>query len=877
MNPMSPMTPTTPISPGGRVEGLARWLPLLVWLLVLLACGGQMLRSNFVADLSAFLPASPDARQRVLIEQLQGGVPARTLLLGIEGGDPVSRAAASRALALGLRQSGLFEQVQNGETEAWSAVGDWLFQHRYLLSPAVDAQRFSEAGLRQGIQETLSLLGTPAGNAIKPLLDADPTGETVRIAEGLIPSSAPRNENGVWVSREGAGRPSRALLVASSKAPGADLDAQAAAIARVQQVFEQVTAGTALQTAPKAAPQTAPQTVQQTASQTVSQTATSSATQATPPTPTPALLLRISGAPVFGVQSRAQIEAEIQWLAIAGTLLMSLLLLLTFASLPALGVALLPVATGVLVGIAAVSIGFGNVHGITLGFGATLIGEAVDYAIYYLIQSSQGGWRSWLRNGWPTVRLGLLTSVCGFGALLLSGFPGLAQLGVFSLAGLLAAALFTRFVMPVLMPNGVGVARRGLRAPMGRFARRAVALLPALRWPLLALGLAAAVLLQQRGDLWVAQLSSLSPISQEALALDESLRADLSAGDARTLVVVQGGDLQSTLRAVEAAAAKLEPLVERGQIGGFDSVARWLPSEQTQAQRRASLPEAAELQRALQLATVGGPLSAQRLAPFVDAVQQARTLPAISLASLRGTALSPLLDALLLQRSDGSWVALIPLQPPADRLVSLQPTAAPLPPEVLQQALQQALADLPQVQVIEIGSELTRLYARYLGEAQTQALLGALGVVLLMALTLRSWKRLLGVCQPLLLAVLLTMGALAAFQVQLGILHLVGLLLVVAVGSNYALFFDMLRQRGRADDDTLASLLLANLSTVLGFGLIALSSIPALSAIGRVVAPGALLALLLSAAFIPMRAAGGGAGSGADSGSGSGSAAGNSP
>jgi predicted exporter len=88
--------------------------------------------------------------------------------------------------------------------------------------------------------------------------------------------------------------------------------------------------------------------------------------------------------------------------------------------------------------------------------------------------------------------------------------------------------------------------------------------------------------------------------------------------------------------------------------------------------------------------------------------------------------------------------------------------------------------------------------------------------------------------------------------VPLGILHLVGLLLVVAVGSNYVLFFDQLaRGGGQADDDTLASLLLANLTTVLGFSLIASSSIPALSAIGWVVGPGALLALLLAAAFAP--------------------------
>ena len=144
---------------------------------------------------------------------------------------------------------------------------------------------------------------------------------------------------------------------------------------------------------------------------------------------------------------------------------------------------------------------------------------------------------------------------------------------------------------------------------------------------------------------------------------------------------------------------------------------------------------------------------------------------------------------------------------------------------------------------------MRRLYSHYIREAQGQALFGALGVVLLMAAWLRSLPRLLAVCKPLLLAVLLTMAGLAAFGVQLGILHLVGLLLVVAVGSNYSLFLDWLRHQGSSDEDTLASLLLANLTIVLSFGLIAASAIPALAAIGRVVAPGALLALLLSAAY----------------------------
>ncbi|MCW5610822.1 MAG: MMPL family transporter [Rubrivivax sp.] len=797
----------TPPTPRRRALVLALWAAVV--LLALL----QILRTPFVADLSAFLPASPDERQQILIEQVESGVPARTLLVGIDGGDAAARAAASRALAAKLRASGLFEQVGNGETEAWSDVGTWLFEHRYLLSPAVTPERFTAAGLREGLQDTLSLLGTPAGAIARPLFERDPTGETQRIAEGLIPSSAPRSEEGVWVSRSAP----RALLVAMVRAPGADLDAMAAAIARVHDDFAAVAA--------------------------------------------PGLVLRVSGAPVFGVESRGRIEAEIKRLSIAGTVLVVGLLTLAFGSLAALAVAALPVATGVLVGIAAVGLGFGQVHGMTLAFGVTLIGEAVDYGIYYLIQArglaGRGGWRAWVHEGWPTIRLGLLTSVCGFAALVFSGFPGLAQLGVFSVSGLVAAALFTRFVMPALRPQGA--AGTLLRTALGRTGRSLLGAMPRLRWPLVALGVAAAVLLAQRSELWRAELASLSPIPQEVLALDASLRQDLSAGDARTLVVVQAADLQAVLELAEQAGARLEPLIDAGTIGGYDSIARWLPSLRMQQARLAALPAPDALQGALREAVAGLPVDAARLQPFVAEVAAARTQAPLTLPALRsgaaGASLAPLVDAMLLQRQgdDGpaGWVALLPLQPPIG--------AAPAPDgaEIDAAAVQQALAGLDAgdpaaVQVLEIGRELTGLYERYLGQAQLQALLGALGVVALMALTLRSPRRLLAVCQPLVLAVLLSMGALALAEVPLGILHLVGLLLVVAVGSNYALFFDLLQQPGQpaqADDDTLASLLLANLTTVATFALIAMSAIPALRAIGLVVAPGALLALLLAAAF----------------------------
>jgi predicted exporter len=75
------------------------------------------------------------------------------------------------------------------------------------------------------------------------------------------------------------------------------------------------------------------------------------------------------------------------------------------------------------------------------------------------------------------------------------------------------------------------------------------------------------------------------------------------------------------------------------------------------------------------------------------------------------------------------------------------------------------------------------------------------------------------------------------------------LLLVVAVGSNYALFFDSGALAGSPAERrrTQVSLVVANLTTVGSFGVLGLSKVPVLSAIGTTVGLGAFLALVFSA------------------------------
>src|SRR4030095_12509981 len=106
------------------------------------------------------------------------------------------------------------------------------------------------------------------------------------------------------------------------------------------------------------------------------------------------------------------------------------------------------VATGLLVAIAAVGWLFDPVHGTTRGFGATLIGETVDYPSYAFIQAARGERLSdTLGRMGPTLKLAVLTTVFGASAMALSSFQGLAQLGGPTLVGGGAAGGRTRRVV----------------------------------------------------------------------------------------------------------------------------------------------------------------------------------------------------------------------------------------------------------------------------------------------------------------------------------------------------------------------------------------------------------------------------------------------
>ncbi|HEX9140171.1 MAG TPA: MMPL family transporter [Steroidobacteraceae bacterium] len=776
---------------------------LMIWLAAISVAGALVARAKYTADLSAFLPSAPTAAQRMLVRLLRDGPTSQLMLVSIQGTDAATRARLSQQLAAKLRTAAAFRSVANGEMSGLQADSDFIFNHRYALSRTVTDSRFTVVGLTEALRQSVELLASPLGLLSEDLLAKDPTGEAQQVLDQLDTSSHPRAEQGVWVSADGK----RALLLLQTRALGSDTDGQQLAIDTIRHDFAALSAqpvGTA----------------------------------------GPAATLLLSGPGVFAAEARATIEHEAVRLSTLSLLLIATLLLLLYRSVPALLLGFLPVVSGILAGVAAVALGFGVVHGLTLGFGVTLIGEAVDYSIYLFIQAERSGAgadANWLGRLWPTIRLGMLTSVVGFASLLFSDFPGLAQLGLYSIAGLIAAALVTRFVLPHFLPRHLAL--QSLAAPA-----RVVAggLGAARRWRALLWllpSVACLCLCAHRGQLWNRELSALSPVPAAALALDGQLRADLGAPDVRHLVVASAPDAESALRAAEQISAKLDALVDKGAIAGFESPSRFLPSLATQQARREALPPPELLKARLAAASHEVGIRGEQLGPFLADVQTARTAAPLTPADVEGTTLSSGLDALLIH--DGNqWSALLPLRAPA-----IGPHAQTIDTEPVRTALDSVRLPGTTLLLLDLKQQTDALYDNYLSGAIRLSLLGLAGIALLLLLVLRSAARTVKVMAPLLLAVLCVVAGFALLGHSLTILHLIGLLLIVAVGSNYALFFD--RESAAADADegerTLSSLLVANATTVIGFGVLATSSVPVLSALGSTVAPGAVLALLFSA------------------------------
>ena len=741
-------------------------------------------------DLSVFLPEGRSVVERVLMTQLDRGLTSNLVFAGVTGAKPGELARLNRELAGRLAAERGIVQVLNGERALSEEDRQWVMDNRYHLTPSALAERFSVEGLVRSFEERLRGLASPMAPLEKKFLARDPTGEIVRLLERwqgeLSGDRGPATRDGLWFSAD----EQRTLMMIELQSGGLDFAGQERAVDAIERIFDEVA--------------------------------------------TPGSRLILSGPAVFAVETRDVIQRDARVLSLAAAALVGAFLFAAFRSVALLLLVLAPLGCGALVGAAAVLLAFGDIHGVTLAFGITLIGVAVDYPIHFFshLRDGRGDAERSIRRIWPTLRLGVVSTVVAYAVLALSEYGGLRQIGLFTVVGLLTAAAVTRWVLPFLLPRELPLARGlpGVHGALRALGARLAGLGP---WTLLLIPAVVAVLALGPTPLRDLDMDSLSAIDLERRAEDRALRADLGFWYGGRLAMVAAGSSEAALKGSEELRVNLDRLVERGVIDRYDMAAGFIPSQARQRRQIDAIPAPDELRARVAEALAESPFREDAFERFIDEAAAARERPLLSVESLRGTRMGERLEALLFE-SNGLWVAPILLHGVRD-----------------ESALESLNRDAEGFQsfYLNIKAEASEILARSLARVVPLLGLGVAAIYVLLWIAYRHPLRPLRVLFPTFSAVAVTLGALNLAGVSLTLMHLTSLLLIVGLGLDYALFYNRLSDHAREWGTTFKALWVSSFTTVLVFGILCFSNTPPLRAIGLTVGLGAFLCLAFGACW----------------------------
>jgi predicted exporter len=717
-------------------------------------------------DLSAFIPGQTTLAQEVMIEQARNGPASRLLVVGIGGSSPDQVVETGRQLRASLAGNPLFSSVLNGEFDEDSATIPAPIRDYFPIMRDID---YSESGIRKALQARMQDLAFAGGAGLIDLISRDPYLVTLEVLQSLAPAES---GDGPWVASNG-----KAVLLAETTATSIDIAAQDLAIDAIRAEFSALDE-------------------------------------------TNTLDLDITGVGAFSVELQKTIRAEATLRSLFASLALLLVLFVVFRDLRLLLLSAIPLVSGFVAGLTLVTLIFETVHGITLAFGFTLLGVAVDYPLHLFSHARSDSGLNAIRRIWPTMRLGAVSTVVAYLALTFSNSEGLAQLGLFTAGGVIVASLATRTWLPYLLP-----------AKAAADSRAALTSIPPRLSIVFALACLAAglvvVFMRGPGTLWNDDLSALSPVEPERLSADRVLRSAAVTANLRYRLAVSAESEQAVLDASETVDAVLDDAVAAGILEDWRSVTRLLPSTELQEIRKRNIPDPETLSRALDAAVTDTPFRADAFDEFVATAEAVRTSPPLTADDIRESGLRSWLDAHLIQLGK-RHVALVSLVQPDAELLSdfLDRRGVP--------------ADL-----VDFQSASLDMMSDYRTAALRTIFVAAMIIVGLVAWSRGEFLPTLWVVLTVAAALTITVAIISMAHGSLTVIHLVALLLVLGLGLDYALFLS----RSEPDADRSATdrgVVACAASTTIAFAILAASVIPVLKFLGLTVATGSLVSFALA-------------------------------
>jgi len=463
---------------------------------------------------------------------------------------------------------------------------------------------------------------------------------------------------------------------------------------------------------------------------------------------------------------------------------------------------------------------FGQVHLLTLVFGASLVGVAEDFGIHYftsrLASPATPRWPL-MKHLLPGLALALLTSVLGYLVLAVVPFPGLRQMAVFSAVGLVAAFLTAVCWFPAL-DRGTLRGSRMASAVAANLARwptlggRRLWTLLALFTLLCAWGVSR---LHTNDDL--RQLQSSPPeLLKEQIEVSRLLRIPSPA----QFFVVRGATPEAVLQREEALKDKLRLAAAEAGAPALSAVSDWVPSAARQAENRRLSTEAEQQV----LRKVGQALGEDLQRPAFNPAP-------LELQAWLASPASAAARAQWLGQVDGGYASAVLIRGLANRTQA--------------EALHALGEQVEGVHWVDRASDMSGLLGRF--RVTMGWLLMAGHVVVWAAMALRFGRAAWRAWLPTALASLGCLAVLGWLGEPFQLFNLLALMLLLGMGVDYGIF--LLEHQGEDQGHAWLAVLLGAISTGLSFGLLALSATPALRAFGLTLLTGLVLVCLLAPLF----------------------------
>ena len=496
------------------------------------------------------------------------------------------------------------------------------------------------------------------------------------------------------------------------------------------------------------------------------------------------------------------------------------MILFVFRSPYAVGIVLITILIAFLYAVLACYFFFPKIYILTIAFGTSLIGMSADYCLYWLTASIGDHKNAFERRRYlmPGMFLALITTALGYLLMAMTPFPVLSQMAVFSLTGIVTAWLTVILLFPFI---------KGLYFKESQSIALAEGLISfvlcfslIIELPLITLMVAL--------SLYGLQTIKVDDDLRSMAILDKGLVSDqmkamsiLDIPSPSQFFVVTTPYEEETLKKTESLTTRLDKLVTDGLITGYQAVTLYVPSIATQKIAGQAYTSKSKEYVSKLIAKEFGMNS-----EWIES--QGRVDPPLTISDLR--------DLPIYQQLSYLWF---------DSEQYAGKSAAVLLSGVNSSTAVKALSGLSDnvVSWVNKTQEVSELFGRYRAIFTFIIVTGYL--LTFLVLYVRYGKSAWRAIVPPIFATLITLAILSLLGESISLLSIIAFALLLGVGTDYGIFLLQYPD----DRRVLLSITVAALMTLISFGSLAFSSIPALHSFGIALLFGVFLSWLLAIFF----------------------------